>query len=72
MEVEGRNPKQGLVPLGKTAKPEKDLPAACSIFKKEVVRIFFFVSVHFVGLITDTLSSNICMNKWTRMFNANR
>lgn len=66
--LEKSNPKLGFVPLGKTATLGRDLPEACRIFKKEVLSMFFFcVNVHLMGLITDVLSSNVCMNKWTHM-----
>lgn len=71
--LEKSNPKLGFVPLGKMAKLGRDLPEACRIFKKEVLSMFFFcVNVYLMGLITDVLSSNVCMNKWTHMLNANR
>lgn len=57
-----RNPKPGLVPLGKIAKLGKDEPEACRIFKKEVLSVFSFcMRVHFMGLMTDLSSSNVCI-----------
>lgn len=70
--MERRDPKQAWVPLGKTAKLGRDQPAARRIFKKEVLNVFFFyVNVHFVRLITDLSSSNVCMNTWPHVLNAN-
>lgn len=72
MAVERRNPKQAWGPLGKTAELGRDQPDARRIFKKEVLSMFFFyVNVHFVGLVTDLSSSNVCMNTWPHVLNAN-
>lgn len=42
MEVKRKNPKQGLLPLGNTAKTGRDQPKARRIFKKEVLSRCFF------------------------------
>lgn len=72
MPRERRNPKQAWEPLGKTAELGRDQPDTCRIFKKEVLSTFLcYANVPFVGLITDLSSSNVCMNTWPHVLNAN-